>query len=92
MEGCSDWVGVGESNNPHGVVTLDGERMVRAVHKFTLVDQSERGRHMVKGVRRDQGPVKTSCITQVSDAFSSMSNYWLTPPSSLPLTTLKSSF
>ena len=47
--------------------TSDG-RVVRAFHRFTLVDQSSRGREsrdLTKGRRRDQGAVKISCARQV---------------------------
>ena len=41
---------------------------MRAFHRFTLVDQSARGRDsrdLTKGRRRDQGAVKISCARQV---------------------------
>ena len=44
--------------------TTDG-RVVRAFHRFTLVDQTGQGRDLTKGRRRDQGAVKISCARQV---------------------------
>lgn len=55
----------GESENPQGVVNTSDGRVVRAFHRFTLVDQSNRGRCVAKGRRREQGAVKISCARQV---------------------------
>lgn len=44
--------------------TSDG-RVVRAFHRFTLVDQSGQGRDLMKGRSRAQGAVKISCARQV---------------------------
>ena len=44
----------GESENPQGVVNTSEGRVVRAFHRFTLVDQSGGGRDLTKGRRRDQ--------------------------------------
>lgn len=44
-------------------------RVVRAFHRFTLVDQSQRGLgDLTKGRRRDQGAVKISCARQDPNA------------------------
>ena len=56
---------VGESENPQGVVNTSDGRVVRAFHRFTLVDQTNRGRCVAKGRRREQGAVKISCARQV---------------------------
>ena len=55
----------GESDNPQGVVNTSDGRVVRAFHRFTLVDQTNRGRCVAKGRRREQGAVKISCARQV---------------------------
>lgn len=44
----------GESDNPQGVVNTSDGRVVRAFHRFTLVDQTGQGRDLTKGRRRDQ--------------------------------------
>jgi len=53
------------------VNTYEG-KVVRAFHRFTLVDQcpkeGEAPRHMTKGRRRDQGAVKISCARQDPNA------------------------
>ena len=50
------------------VNTSDG-RVVRAFHRFTLVDQSGQGRDLTKGRSRAQGAVKISCARQVGLGF-----------------------
>lgn len=59
---------IGESDNPQGVVNTSEGRVVRAFHRFTLVDQSGRGQDVTKGRRRDQGAVKISCARQDPNA------------------------
>lgn len=56
---------VGETDNPQGVVNTSDGRVVRAFHRFTLVDQLNQNRDLTKGRRRDQGAVKISCARQV---------------------------
>ena len=56
----------GESDSPQGVVNTSDGRVVRAFHRFTLVDQSAQGRDLMKGRSRAQGAVKISCARQVS--------------------------
>lgn len=56
----------GETDSPQGVVNTSEGRVVRAFHRFTLVDQAGGGRDLTKGRRRDQGAVKISCARQVS--------------------------
>ena len=46
------------------VNTSDG-RVVRAFHRFTLLDQGGQGRDLMKGRSRAQGAVKISCARQV---------------------------
>lgn len=55
----------GESDSPQGVVNTSDGRVVRAFHRFTLVDQSGQGRDLMKGRSRAQGAVKISCARQV---------------------------
>ena len=55
---------IGEGPRPQGVVTSVNGRVVRAFHRFTLVDQSDGARHITKGRQRDQGAVKISCARQ----------------------------
>lgn len=55
----------GESDSPQGVVNTSDGRVVRAFHRFTLVDQNRAGHDLTKGRRRDQGAVKISCARQV---------------------------
>lgn len=52
---------IGEGKNPQGVVHTSEGCIVRAFHRFTLVDQSGQGNHITKGRRREQGAVKISC-------------------------------
>ena len=59
---------IGESESPQGVVSTSDGRVVRAFHRFTLVDQSNRGQDVSKGRRRDQGAVKISCARQDPNA------------------------
>ena len=47
-------VDAGESDSPQGVVNTSDGRVVRAFHRFTLVDQTGQGRDLTKGRRRDQ--------------------------------------
>ena len=47
-------VAAGESDAPQGVVNTSDGRVVRAFHRFTLVDQTGQGRDLTKGRRRDQ--------------------------------------
>lgn len=58
----------GETDNPQGVVNTSEGRVVRAFHRFTLVDQTGGGRDLTKGRRRDQGAVKISCARQVRNS------------------------
>ena len=60
----------GESDAPQGVVNTTDGRVVRAFHRFTLVDQTGQGRDLTKGRRRDQGAVKISCARQVRRTLS----------------------
>ena len=55
---------IGEGPRPLGVVQSSSGRVVRAFHRFTLVDQSGNGRHITKGRQREQGAVKISCARQ----------------------------
>ena len=59
---------IGEADNPRGVVNTSEGRVVRAFHRFTLVDQSGHGQDVTKGRRRDQGAVKISCARQDPNA------------------------
>ncbi|KAK9815417.1 hypothetical protein WJX72_003308 [[Myrmecia] bisecta] len=59
---------IGESDSPLGVVNTSDGRVVRAFHRFTLVDQTGQGRDLTKGRRRDQGAVKISCARQDPNA------------------------
>lgn len=55
---------IGEGSRPLGVVQSGTGRVVRAFHRFTLVDQNGNGRHITKGRQREQGAVKISCARQ----------------------------
>mmetsp|Transcript_6714 Transcript_6714/g.22026 ORF Transcript_6714/g.22026 Transcript_6714/m.22026 type:complete len:582 (-) Transcript_6714:1266-3011(-) len=55
---------IGEGHRPLGVVQSSSGRVVRAFHRFTLVDQSGNNRHITKGRQREQGAVKISCARQ----------------------------
>lgn len=59
---------IGEGPRPQGVVTSSQGRVVRAFHRFTLVDQSRQNRDITKGRQRDQGAVKISCARQDPNA------------------------
>ncbi|CAL8465476.1 g5012 [Coccomyxa elongata] len=59
---------IGESDSPQGVVNTSDGRVVRAFHRFTLVDQSGGGRDLMKGRSRQQGAVKISCARQDPNA------------------------
>lgn len=59
---------IGETDTPQGVVSTSEGRVVRAFHRFTLVDQTNRGQDVSKGRRRDQGAVKISCARQDPNA------------------------
>ena len=62
------WSVAGESDAPQGVVNTSDGRVVRAFHRFTLVDQTGQGRDLTKGRRRDQVneqvlPLPTCCLS-----------------------------
>ena len=60
---------IGEGPRPQGVVHSSSGRVVRAFHRFTLVDQTGTGnRDITKGRQRDQGAVKISCARQDPNA------------------------
>jgi len=64
---------IGETSDPLGVVNTSDGRVVRAFHRFTLVDQSAppgsaSANNLTKGRRRDQGAVKISCARQDPNA------------------------
>lgn len=59
---------IGEGPNPQGVVNTSDGKVVRAFHRFTLVDQSAEGRHLTKGRVREAGAVKISCARQDPNA------------------------
>lgn len=60
---------IGEGPRPQGVVHSSSGRVVRAFHRFTLVDQTSTGnRDITKGRQRDQGAVKISCARQDPNA------------------------
>lgn len=59
---------IGETDSPQGVVSTSEGRVVRAFHRFTLVDQTNRNLDVSKGRRRDQGAVKISCARQDPNA------------------------
>ena len=59
---------IGEGPRPLGVVQSSSGRVVRAFHRFTLVDQNKSGRDITKGRQRDQGAVKISCARQDPNA------------------------
>lgn len=78
---------IGESESPQGVVSTSEGRVVRAFHRFTLVDQSNRGQDVSKGRRRDQGAVKISCARQDPNARYAS---WSCPVCQIPLHTARS--
>ncbi|GMH40661.1 hypothetical protein BSKO_08565 [Bryopsis sp. KO-2023] len=55
---------IGEGPSPQGVVSTSDGKVVRAFHRFTLVDQTESKRDWFKGRARDAGAVKISCARQ----------------------------
>ncbi|PNW84405.1 hypothetical protein CHLRE_03g144284v5 [Chlamydomonas reinhardtii] len=59
---------IGEGPNPQGVVSTTEGKVVRAFHRFTLVDQTGQGRDLTKGRTRDAGAVKISCARQDPNA------------------------
>jgi hypothetical protein len=59
---------IGEGPNPLGVVNTSEGKVVRAFHRFTLVDQTGQGRDLTKGRTRDVGAVKISCARQDPNA------------------------
>ncbi|GFR41947.1 hypothetical protein Agub_g2741, partial [Astrephomene gubernaculifera] len=59
---------IGEGNNPQGIVSTSEGKVVRAFHRFTLVDQTGQGRDLTKGRTRDAGAVKISCARQDPNA------------------------
>ena len=59
---------IGEGPRPQGVVQSISGRVVRAFHRFTLVDQSGNNGDIGKGRQRDQGAVKIGCARQDPNA------------------------
>jgi speckle-type POZ protein len=59
---------IGEGPNPQGVVATNEGKVVRAFHRFTLVDQTGQGRDLTKGRTREAGAVKISCARQDPNA------------------------
>ncbi|KAG2495355.1 hypothetical protein HYH03_006624 [Edaphochlamys debaryana] len=59
---------IGEGPSPQGIVSTTEGKVVRAFHRFTLVDQSGQGRDLTKGRTRDAGAVKISCARQDPNA------------------------
>jgi hypothetical protein len=59
---------IGEGPNPQGVVNTNEGKVVRAFHRFTLVDQTGQGRDLTKGRTREAGAVKISCARQDPNA------------------------
>ncbi|GFH17020.1 uncharacterized protein HaLaN_13554 [Haematococcus lacustris] len=59
---------IGQGPNPQGVVNTSEGKVVRAFHRFTLVDQTGQGRDLSKGRMRDAGAVKISCAGQDPNA------------------------
>ncbi len=51
-----------------GVVNTSEGKVVRAFHRFTLVDQMGQGRDLTKGRTREAGAVKISCARQDPNA------------------------
>lgn len=59
---------IGEGPSPQGVVNTNEGKVVRAFHRFTLVDQTGQGRDLTKGRTREAGAVKISCARQDPNA------------------------
>lgn len=59
---------IGEGSSPQGIVNTSEGKVVRAFHRFTLVDQTGQGRDLTKGRTRDAGAVKISCARQDPNA------------------------
>lgn len=59
---------IGEGPSPQGIVNTSEGKVVRAFHRFTLVDQTGQGRDLTKGRTRDAGAVKISCARQDPNA------------------------
>eukprot|EP00879_Flechtneria_rotunda_P011184 GHRR01011682.1.p1 GENE.GHRR01011682.1~~GHRR01011682.1.p1 ORF type:complete len:514 (+),score=178.06 GHRR01011682.1:92-1633(+) len=59
---------IGEGPNPQGVVNTNEGKVVRAFHRFSLVDQTGQGRDLTKGRTREAGAVKISCARQDPNA------------------------
>ena len=58
---------IGEGKEPQGVINTSDGKVVRAFHRFTLVDQKS-GRDIMKGRQRHDGAVKISCARQDPNA------------------------
>jgi hypothetical protein len=58
---------IGEGPDPQGVINTSDGKVVRAFHRFTLVDQKS-GRDITKGRQRQDGAVKISCARQDPNA------------------------
>lgn len=58
---------IGEGPDPQGVINTTDGKVVRAFHRFTLVDQVN-GRDITKGRHREDGAVKISCARQDPNA------------------------
>jgi hypothetical protein len=58
---------IGEGKEPQGVINTSDGKVVRAFHRFTLVDQKN-GRDVTKGRQRADGAVKISCARQDPNA------------------------
>ena len=58
---------IGEGKDPQGVINTSDGKVVRAFHRFTLVDQKN-GRDIMKGRQRADGAVKISCARQDPNA------------------------
>eukprot|EP00210_Caulerpa_lentillifera_P008622 g8226.t1 len=59
---------IGEGSSPQGVVSTSEGKVVRAFHKFTLVNQNGMEADFSKGRARDAGAVKISCARQDPNA------------------------
>jgi speckle-type POZ protein len=58
---------IGEGKDPQGVMNTTDGKVVRAFHRFTLVDQKG-GRDIMKGRERKDSAVKISCARQDPNA------------------------